>query len=112
MLSKSPVAGFLTSTAVYHFQAVGGSFQAKNPVFLLDLVSSVDLLSDVIILDNSHKKKELNYDGREHVICSLYGVIHIMFLSQEKQCLHSLWEKKIPVNASPDILTPQYDCTL
>lgn len=71
MFSKSPVSGFVTS-AVYHFQAVGGSFQAKNAFFLLDLIPSTDLLSDLIILDNSHKKGELNYYGRE-----LSFVLHV-----------------------------------
>lgn len=33
VFSKPPVARFLTSTAVYHFQAVGGIFQAKNAFF-------------------------------------------------------------------------------
>lgn len=65
MFSKSPVAGFLTSTAVYHFKQQGEVFKPTVLFFLLDLFPFTDLLSDVIILDNSHGKRELHYYGRE-----------------------------------------------
>lgn len=68
------MAGFLSSTAVYHFQAVGGSLHTRNPFIPLDLIASTDLLSDVVRLDDSHKKRDLSCYGREGAICSTCGM--------------------------------------
>ena len=80
------ISGLLDSTAVYHFQAVGGSFQAKDAFFfLLDFIPSTNVLSDMIILDNAHKKSWIIMGRRVSFV--LHVGWYTLSLSQQKHCL-------------------------